>query len=401
MKFNKSVLVITLAGFLAACGGGGYYDNTSTNGENTIDPSETPSTADQQKVFNALKVEAASLFGQANSEKKGYIDHALDTYAESVLKISQDIRNVNITAFKNTHRLEKCFANSTTDFRACYVFKGNEIRNLLGSKYDGQDFEIDKGINAAGVAYDDLTNIRLKSDDILPDLNSYYGETYLFVFENKNPLKNLQDITIAGAFSYPFKQTQGLQKRFILINQETSDFKIDVTKRIPTEVTNEEGEPEIVWEDQVTTMGALSIYKVPKTADQSEYYVTEAGSGFNTLINDNTNVAYAEPVNFKIESTHGDKPSTYKILNNIETLNLPSVSIAGTRVEHEAPTLNAKEFVGSIYLQGPNILNFKASTLNSVLTFNHLINEVQYQGTSTNTTGGVTTNITSPKNVKY
>ncbi|WP_306669839.1 MULTISPECIES: hypothetical protein [unclassified Acinetobacter] len=137
MKFNKSVLVITLAGFLAACGGGGYYDNTSTNGENTIDPSETPSTADQQKVFNALKVEAASLFGQANSEKKGYIDHALDTYAESVLKISQDIRNVNITAFKNTHRLEKCFANSTTDFRACYVFKGNEIRNLLGSKYDG------------------------------------------------------------------------------------------------------------------------------------------------------------------------------------------------------------------------------------------------------------------------
>ena len=106
-------------------------------------------------------------------------------------------------------------------------------------------------------------------------------------------------------------------------------------------------------------MGALSIYKVPKTSDNSEYYVTEAGSGFNTLVNDNTNVAFAEPINFLIDSTLGVLPSTYKVLNGIETLNLPSVSIAGTRVEHEVPTLNAKEFVGSIYLEGPNLLNFK------------------------------------------
>ena len=120
----------------------------------------------------------------------------------------------------------------------------------------------------------------------------------MLVFENENPLKNLQDITIAGAFSYPFAQTAGLQKRFILINSDTSDFKI------PGSTTN-------------TEIGALSIYKVPKTADNSEYYVTEAGSGFNTLINDNTNVAFAEPVNFRIDSALGVAPSTYKILGAV------------------------------------------------------------------------------------
>lgn len=335
-----------------------------------------------------MKVEAASLFGQSNPEQKGYVDHAIDAYAQSILKISQDIRNVDFTAYQTTNRKAKCFDESKSDYRACYVFIGDEINKLLGSKYDSWDFVIDDGKvdnQNDQTLGDDLANIRLKSADITPNLESYYGETYLLVFENEHPQKNLQDITIAGAFSHPFQQAQGLQKRFILINEATSDFKITVTK--PGATTG-------------TVMGALSIYKVP-TADNSEYYVTEAGSGFNTLINDNTNVAFAEPLNFRIDSKLGVAPSTYKILNGIETLNLPSVSISGTRIQHTTPSLNDKEYTGSIFLEGPNIFNFKQSAINSVLNFKHIINEITYEGTSTHTSSGIVTTFTSPSNIKY
>lgn len=321
-------------------------------------------------------------------KKKGYVDHTLDAYAQSILKISQDIRNVDFKAFEATNRKEKCFEESKIDFRACYVFKGNQINQLLGSSYDSWDFVIDKGdINENDLTIgDDLTNIRLKSQDITPNLELYYGETYLLVFENENKLKDLQDITIAGSFSHPFEQAEGLQKRFILINNETSDFKVTVTK--PGETVG-------------TKMGALSIYKVPKTLDNSEYYVTEAGSGFNTLVNDNTNVAFAEPINFRIDSTLGVLPSTYKVLNSIETLNLPSVIISGTRVEHETPTLNDKEFISSIYLEGPSLLNFKKSAVDSILKFRHIINDITYEGQSKNTPNGVVTEFTSPSSIKY
>ena len=368
-------------------GSDGYYNNSNA-GVNTQPPAgQNPPTtaAEAQKTFNTLKTEAASLFGQENQEQKGYVDHTIDAYAQSILKISQDIRNVDVTAY-TANRKPKCFEESKTDFRACYVFTGHEIKNLLGSKYDAWDFVIDKADPLIIGQPDDLANIRLKSADITPNLDSYYGETYLLVFENENPLKNLQDITIAGAFSYPFAQTAGLQKRFILINSDTSDFKISLT--LPGATTN-------------TEIGALSIYKVPKTADNSEYYVTEAGSGFNTLINDNTNVAFAEPVNFRIDSALGVAPSTYKILNNIETLNLPSVAISGTRVEHEQPSLNDKQFTGSIFLEGSSILDFKQSALNSVMKFKHVINGVTYEGQSTNTSTGVVTEFKSPSTIKY
>ncbi|TCB59382.1 hypothetical protein [Acinetobacter terrae] len=389
MGFIKSSLALALASLLVACGGGGsdgYYNNDSKSNTSPSAPDNTTSPTDVQTIFNSLKVEAASLFGQSNPEQKGYIDHALDTYAQSVLKITKDIRKLDFKSFNTTNRLDRCFPESKTDFRACYVFKGKEINNLLGSDYDSWDFIIDKGIDSTGIAYDDLANIRLKSDDIIPNLESYYGETYLLVFENENPLKNLQDITIAGAFSHPFQQAQGLQKRFILINEATSDFKITVTKSGQT---------------TGTVMGALSIYKVPATSDNSEYYVTEAGSGFNTLINDNTNVAFAEPLNFRIDSKLGVTPSTYKILNGIETLNLPSVSISGTRIQHTTPSLNDKEYTGSIFLEGPNIFNFEQSAINSVLNFKHIINEITYEGTSTNTSSGIVTTFTSPSSIKY
>jgi len=386
MDFLKGTLALSLSCLLTACGGGdGYYNKDSSNiGGSDSTNTTTPEAI--QKTFNSLKVEAASLFGHADSEHKGYVDHAIDTYAQSILKITNDIRKLNFTAYKDSNYLDRCFPDSKTDFRSCYVFQGDEINTLLGNEYSSWDFDINKGVDSSGNAYDDLANIRLKSSDIEPNLEKYYGKTYLLVFSNENPQKNLQDIAIAGSFSHPFVQTNGLQKRFILINEETSDYKITVTN-----LTN----------NTKNIMGALSIYKVPATSDNSEYYVTEAGSGFNTLINDNTNVAFAEPINFRIDSKLGVAPSTYKISKNIETLNLPSVSISGTRVEHDLPSLNAKEISGSIFIQGPNIFDFRKSAINSIFQFKHTLNEIHYEGQTKNIGTGIITEFTTPSSLKY
>ena len=394
MKYISSVLTLSLVSLLSACGGGdsnysvhtsdiGFSDESNSNGGNKPNP---PITEDLQKTFNSLKIEAKSLFGHSTNENKGYVDHALDAYAQSLLKISQDIRGVDFTQFKN-NRLEKCFIESKIDYRACYVFTGNEINTLLGSKYNKWDFVIDNGIddeNDSLAPSDDLKNIRLKSEDITPALETYYGKTYLFVFENENKDKNLQDISIAGSFSYPFTLNGKEQKRFILINKDTSDFKITATPQGQT--TSIE-------------MGALSIYKVPNAG--GEYYVTEAGSGFNTLVNDNLNVAFAEPVNFRIDSILGVAPSTYKIKNMVETLHLPSVTINGTRVEHVSASLNDKELSGSIFLEGRNIFNFIDSPIGSTLKFNHTINNIKYVGSSERVSNGINTTFELPQNIKY
>jgi hypothetical protein len=388
MKFAYSSIAFTLATLLTACGGGsdGYYKNESNNSSQPNTGGST-SSEDAQKTFNILKAEAASLFGQSTTESnKGYVDHAIDAYAQSVLKISQDIRTTNFATYKDTNRKEKCFEESKTDNRACYVFKGNEINKLLGEKYNAWDFVIDDGLEDENdqVTGDDLKNIRLKSDDITPALESYYGSTYLIVFENENSDKDLQDISIAGSFSFPFIVNGKTQKRFILINNETSDFKISVTK---------------FGETTSTDMGALSIYKVPNQA--GEYYVTEAGSGFSTLVNDNLNVSFAEPVTFRIDSALGVAPSIYKIKDGIETLDLPSIAITGSRVEHELPSLNDKEFVGSIFVQGPNIFNFMNTPIDSILKFKHTINQTVYEGESKKLSNGVSTVFKQPSSIKY
>ncbi|MFX6334890.1 hypothetical protein ABTF54_19695, partial [Acinetobacter baumannii] len=82
----------------------------------------------------SVKQEGKYLFGayDLNNESlsKGYIDHALDTFAQGPLKLTLDIRKVDLTKYTDHYR-EKCFINSTTDYRACYVFKGEEIKSLL------------------------------------------------------------------------------------------------------------------------------------------------------------------------------------------------------------------------------------------------------------------------------
>ncbi|NUF15003.1 hypothetical protein HUN18_04970, partial [Acinetobacter lactucae] len=162
MKLTHGVCGITLAAFLTACGGGGgdgYYNQNSNSGSITI-----PST-DQElatSVLNSVKQEGKYLFGayDLNDEKlsKGYIDHALDTFAQGPLKLTLDIRKVDLTKHSDHYR-DKCFIKSTTDYRACYVFKGEEIKTLL-TGYSDWDFDI---------TADDLKNIKLANDNTTPN----------------------------------------------------------------------------------------------------------------------------------------------------------------------------------------------------------------------------------------
>lgn len=390
MKLTHGVCGITLAAFLTACGGGGgdgYYNQNSNSGSTTP---TTPST-DQElatSVLNSVKQEGKYLFGayDLNDEKlsKGYIDHALDTFAQGPLKLTLDIRKVDLTKYSDHYR-DKCFIKSTTDYRACYVFKGEEIKTLL-SGYNDWDFDI---------TADDLKNIKLASDNTSPNLEDYQSNTRIYIFENENNDKNFQDVTITGAFAYPFQQSWGLeqtkQKRFVLINSTTSDYKITTTTLVQDPETGQPTEKEV-------TTGAMSVYK-DNTSTDGDLYVVQGGSGFNVLINDNSNVPFAEPISFVVNSTAGNSNNaTYKVSQSgNQILSLPNISsLEGSRVENEAPTTNTQKFNGSIYLEGKDIFTFKQSMNGTTLNFKHLINGISIEGQSANQNGTVSTKLKKP-----
>lgn len=100
MKLIKTTLAMTLSSLLVACGGGGsdgYYNDQSNNSGNTPPPT-TPSTDldEAQLTLNALKQEGQFLFGNYDATDattaKGYIDHALDTFAQGPLQLAIDTK---------------------------------------------------------------------------------------------------------------------------------------------------------------------------------------------------------------------------------------------------------------------------------------------------------------------
>jgi hypothetical protein len=396
MKLTQGVCGVTLAAFLTACGGGGndgYYNQNSNSSSTTIPTTPSPDQELATSVLNNVKQEGKYLFGayDLNDEKlsKGYIDHALDTFAQGPLKLTLDIRKVDLTQYSDHYR-DKCFIKSTTDYRACYVFKGEEIKTLL-TGYNDWDFDI---------TADDLKNIKLANDNISPNLQDYQSNTRIYIFENENNDKNFQDVTITGAFAYPFQQSWGLeqtkQKRFVLINAATSDYKITTTALVQDPETGQPTEKEV-------TTGAMSVYK-DNTSIDGDLYVVQGGSGFNVLINDNPNVPFAEPISFVVNSTPGNtNNATYKVMaNNHQILSLPSItSLEGSRVENESPTTNAQKFNGSIYLEGPNIFTFKQSLNGTTLDFKHVINGVSIEGQSINQNGTVSTTLKTPFMQKF
>lgn len=391
MKLTQGVCGVTLAAFLTACGGGGndgYYNQNSNSGSTTTPTTPSPDQELATSVLNNVKQEGKYLFGayDLNDEKqsKGYIDHALDTFAQGPLKLTLDIRKVDLTKYSDHYR-DKCFIKSTTDYRACYVFKGEEIKTLL-TGYSDWDFDI---------TADHLKNIKLSNDNISPNLQDYQSNTRIYIFENENNDKNFQDVTITGAFAYPFQQSWGLeqtkQKRFVLINAATSDYKITTTALVQDPETGQPTEKEV-------TTGAMSVYK-DNTSIDGDLYVVQGGSGFNVLINDNPNVPFAEPISFVVNSTPGNtNNATYKVMaNNHQILSLPSItSLEGSRVENESPTTNAQKFNGSIYLEGQNIFTFKQSLNGTTLDFKHVINGISIEGQSINQNGTVSTTLKTP-----
>ncbi|MEB3817855.1 MULTISPECIES: hypothetical protein [Acinetobacter] len=396
MKLTQGVCGVTLAAFLTACGGGGndgYYNQNSNSSSTTTPTTPSPDQELATSVLNNVKQEGKYLFGayDLNDEKlsKDYIDHALDTFAQGPLKLTLDIRKVDLTQYSDHYR-DKCFIKSTTDYRACYVFKGEEIKTLL-TGYNDWDFDI---------TADDLKNIKLANDNISPNLQDYQSNTRIYIFENENNDKNFQDVTITGAFAYPFQQSWGLeqtkQKRFVLINAATSDYKITTTALVQDPETGQPTEKEV-------TTGAMSVYK-DNTSIDGDLYVVQGGSGFNVLINDNPNVPFAEPISFVVNSTPGNtNNATYKVMaNNHQILSLPSItSLEGSRVENESPTTNAQKFNGSIYLEGPNIFTFKQSLNGTTLDFKHVINGVSIEGQSINQNGTVSTTLKTPFMQKF
>ena len=381
MKFNKSVLVITLSGFLAACGGGGsdgYYGNTPTNGENTVNPSET--TSEQQKFLEEhLKREGSFLFGLLNindpTTQKGYIDHALDTFGNGVLDLAVNVHDkftqLDVNAIKNKTStngfiyFDDCHANddeptepteptedTITIKQGCYVITGNDIKNLLGATYNGWKFE---------VLASDLNNLQPKEG-----LEQYVGQTSVIIYENQNLDKNLNNIVVTGKFSYPYRQSWGLKQdnqiRFVTIP------------------------------DADGTNGGFNIYNDPTSLD-GKFYVVQADSSYSVLTNDNPNTPNIEPVTFTIHSTPGTQISSFRVKNTgTQVLDLPNITaVSGQRIENETPTTNNKSISGSIYIEGKNVLNFLQAQAGSMISYNHNLTVDADEKTVTGTVTGTST----------
>ncbi|WP_263576809.1 hypothetical protein [Acinetobacter pseudolwoffii] len=389
MKFNKSVLVITLSGFLAACGGDGYYDKSPSTGTSNGDNSSVPSGEQtSQQILDTIKREGQFLFGNydPNDEKtaKGYIDHALDTFAQGPLQLALDAKKLfdqDKSAF--VYR-EKCMNSDTYTNTSCYIlFNDATIKNQLNkvnpNKYSTWDFDVNDN---------ELTGMKLSDEQI----DKFTGKTMIIIFDNRNADKKFNDIWVTGVFGYPYKQSWGLtqsdQLRIVSMNAANSEYEVTLT-----------------YDDETTeTKGALSIYKDPTSTD-GELYVLQNNSSFDVLTNDNPNTPEVETVNFEINSVVGDPAAlaTYRVKANAQQiLDIPNVSaIIGTRVENESPSKNEKNFVASIHLEGENIFTFKESLNGSILKFKHIIDGITYEGTSTNNNGTIQTNLTSPTNLKY
>ncbi len=388
MTFLKGTLALSLSLILSACGGGGgdgYFgkeNGSSDNNSNTTHPDKVLA----QSTLDSLKKEGQYLFGNYDpndaTTAKGYIDHALDTFGNGVIKLSIDVKakfdknSPLFTYYKTCHTSfdEETPDNSSTasevtplptDTRSCYVINGNSIKTLLGTEYANWDFEVTSA---------DLKN--LKPNGI--DLNNYIGMTSVIIYENQNADKNLNDIVVTGKFSYPYQQSWSLSQ---------------ITQIRYVSIPNSDG-----------TNGGFNIYQDPTSID-GQLFVVQADSSYSVLTNDNPNTPNIEPVSFTINSIPGDATAlaTYRIkASGEQVLNLPSITaLSGTRIENEAPSSNTQSFTGSIHLEGNNIFTFKKAMNGTILKFKHIFNGITFEGQSTNNNGTVNTILTQPSNLKY
>lgn len=389
MNFIRGTLALSLSCVLVACGGGGgYYGNDSS----TEGPTTTPEVSNEAKeTLIKLKKEGQYLFGNYDPEDataaKGYIDHALDTFAQGPLQLAVDTKKLFEKDKSDFIYHSECFGaegNQIYENTACYILSGEKnikraLNKISPNTYANWNFKVTK---------EQLASLKITPDQI----EKFTGESFLIIFDNQNKDKAFNDIWVAGVFSYPYKQSWGLSQ----------------TEQLRIVSMNGDGQYQITATDPITseskTYGALSIYKDPTSTD-GDLYILQNNSSFDVFTNDNPNTPNIEPVTFSINSIPGDTTTlaTYRIKNSLEqVLDLPNITaISGTRIENETPSSNTESFTGSIHLQGLNIFTFRNAANGSTLNFKHIFNNITFEGQSVNNNAKVTTTLLQPSGLKF
>lgn len=370
MKLLKGTLTLTLTATLVACGGGGsegYFSSQNTSNTENTTPSATEEYAAQTAEFNAvLDREAKALFGISDitddNQKKGYFDHAFNTFGNGPLQLAVDAKKAFDQDRSKFEYLAKCMSSGTYTNTGCFVLIGDDTDNILkdalnsvsNNKYTNWDFDINQT---------EIAGMKMTSEQI----TQYTGKTVVIIFENENSDKNLNDVWISGVFKYPFQQSWGLtqstQTRVVSMNQDSSEYAITLTLQGVSD-----------------TKGALSVYKNPLYKDGVRYDIQNE-SAFSVLTNDNPQEPAIEPVIFTIGSKTGSPGiSSYSINNDkTEELSLPNVMIQGLRTDNLTSSTNTKTISGSLfYKYNPNqsgsttpLFQFINALKGATLDFNH------------------------------
>ena len=176
-------------------------------------------------LIDTLETEGRYVFGayepQNANTPKGYIDTALDTLNLGALGLARDVKTAfeqNRSAFTESNLcISAADADSDLNNRGCFLIEGQDIADLLGGEYRNWDFKITP---------DDLIDIKLSPNEI----DRLIGETKVYIFKNQNPDKNLNDVVVSGAFSYPYAQrwSSGFtdQIRYVGFDTESSEYSI-------------------------------------------------------------------------------------------------------------------------------------------------------------------------------
>ena len=235
MNFIRGTLALSLSCVLVACGGGGgYYGNDSS----TEGPTTTPEVSNEAKeTLIKLKKEGQYLFGNYDPEDataaKGYIDHALDTFAQGPLQLAVDTKKLFEKDKSDFIYHSECFGaegNQIYENTACYILSGEKnikraLNKISPNTYANWNFKVTK---------EQLASLKITPDQI----EKFTGESFLIIFDNQNKDKAFNDIWVAGVFSYPYKQSWGLsqteQLRIVSMNGD-GQYQITATDPITSE----------------------------------------------------------------------------------------------------------------------------------------------------------------------
>ena len=437
---SSSALALGLTG----CGGDSSFidkQNGSGSGsgsDSTDNSALIAARAGFDDLIASLQVEGGYLFGDYDATdpatQKGVLDHGIDTFTQGPLQLGIEVKK-SFDALANpyadsgsfSYSSNNCFIGESDAINVgCFRIAGNDLKSVLPALYDNWDFEVSKS---------DMAGLRLTSGQ----LDQFSGDTYVYILENENDDKDLNDVFVVGSFSYPYQQswnlTQTNQKRFVTINADGSNEVLNFQNQINfddliltggvtsssttfdnttkeyvitgtatagseisafespnleeplgTDIADVTGAFEIRFTGSEVSKGAFTVYDDP-TSTNGKLYTIGNSVSMSVLINDNPNRPEPEIVDFSITSTPGDatSSSSYReATSGLKTLDLRNLtSLTGQRVENEEPDLNASSFSGSLRMSAIDIFQFSNQPNGSQLNFAYTLNGFDFTGTST------------------